>query len=148
MSGVFAGTFSHSLDAKGRVIIPASYRDKLGSGFTITINNSLDALVLYPTEKWRAVYEMLMAVRDTDAEAMDYKRLMAANALTDVEMDAQGRVLIPSTLREVVGLEKEVSFVGMLDYAELWDTNVLAEKNRMARENFAKLRQHMDETYA
>lgn len=148
MAGVFAGTYAHSLDAKGRVIIPAGYREKLGSGFTITINSSIDALVFYPASKWESVYEQLVSVRDTDDIAMDYKRYLVANAVTDVDMDAQGRVLIPANLREAVGLTREVTFVGMLDYAELWDTAALADKTRNTRANFAKHRQHMDETYS
>ena len=147
MAGMFTGTYAHSLDAKGRVIIPASYREKLGSGFTITINSSIDALVIYPAKKWEAVYEQLIAVRDTDEKGMDYKRYLVANAQTDIDMDAQGRVLIPAHLREAVGLSKEVTFVGMLDYAELWDTASLTEKTRITRASFAEHRKHMDETY-
>lgn len=147
MAGVFAGTYAHSLDAKGRVIIPSGFRDKLGSGFTVTINSSVDALVFYPAEKWRSVYEQLMSVRDTDEMGMDYKRYLVANAQTDIDMDAQGRVLIPASLREAVGLSKEVTFVGMLDYAELWDTAALGEKTRKTRENFAAHRKHMNDTY-
>lgn len=147
MAGMFTGTYAHSLDAKGRVIIPASYREKLGSGFTITINSSIDALVIYPAKKWEAVYEQLSAVRDTDEKGMDYKRYLVANAQTDIDMDAQGRVLIPAHLREAVGLSKEVTFVGMLDYAELWDTASLTEKTRITRASFAEHRKHMDETY-
>lgn len=148
MARMFTGTYAHSLDAKSRVIIPASYRERLGSGFTITINSSIDALVIYPAEKWEAVYEQLIAVRDTDEKGMDYKRYLVANAQTDVDMDAQGRVLIPANLREAVGLSKEVTFVGMLDYAELWDTAALAEKTRNTRASFAEHRKHMDDNYA
>lgn len=147
MAGVFTGTYAHSLDAKGRVIIPANYRDKLGSGFTITINSSIDALVIYPAQKWESVYEQLISVRDTDDMGTDYKRYLVANAQTDVDMDAQGRVLIPAHLREAVGLSRDVTFVGMLDHAELWDTTVLAEKTRRVRENFAAHRRHVDDIY-
>ena len=103
MTRVFAGTYSHSLDGKGRVIIPAGFRDLLGSGFTIALNSSIDALALYPQEKWDAVNEQLSRVRDT--------------------------------------------FVGMRDHIELWDSAAFAEKARIARENFAALRRHVNETY-
>ena len=79
MTRVFAGTFSHSLDGKGRVIIPAGFRDLLGSGFTIALNSSIDALALYPQEKWDAVNEQLSRVRDTDDEGMAYVRYIMAN---------------------------------------------------------------------
>lgn len=148
MAGIFTGTYAHSLDAKGRVIIPANYRDRLGVGFTITINSAFDALVIYPAEKWQDIYEQLKAVRDFDDMGTDYKRLLVANAQTDLEMDAQGRVLIPQTLREAVGLTKEVTFVGMLDYAELWDAAAYLEKTRRTRERFPEHRRHMDATYS
>lgn len=148
MAGVFAGTYAHSLDAKGRVIIPAGYRDKLGGGFTITINSDVNALVFYPASKWESVYRQLIAVRDTDEMGTDYKRYMVAYALTDVDMDAQGRVLIPANLRELVGLTKEVTFVGMLDSTELWDTQTLTDKLFSTRKRISEHRQHMDETYS
>lgn len=147
MAGVFTGTFAHSLDAKGRVIIPSGYRDKLGTGFTITINSSIEALVIYPAKKWESVYEQLISVRDTDDMGVDYKRYLVANAQTDIDLDAQGRVLIPANLREAVGLTKDVTFVGMLDHAELWDTAALNEKTRKVRENFSVHRQHVNDTY-
>ncbi len=147
MAGVFAGTFSHSLDSKGRVIIPASFREKLGAGFTIALNSSIDALAVYPQQKWEAVNEQLGRVRDTDDEGMDYLRYIMANAETDMEMDAQGRVLLPSPLREAAGLARDLVFVGMRDHIEIWDTAMFAEKTRLARERFAQLRRHVNETY-
>lgn len=147
MIGVFAGTFAHSLDSKGRVIIPVSFRDKLGTGFTIALNSSIDALAVYPEEKWQAVNEQLGRVRDTDEEGMNYLRYIMSNAQTDMEMDAQGRVLLPLPLREAAGLTKELTFVGMRDHVEIWDSESFAEKTRRARENFAALRRHVNETY-
>ena len=147
MTGVFAGTFSHSLDGKGRAIIPASFREKLGSNFTMALNSSIEALALYPQEKWESVNEQLGRVRDTDEEGMDYLRYIMANAQTEMAMDAQGRVLLPANLREAIGLSRELTFVGMRDHIEIWDTAAFVEKTRKARENFAALRRHVNETY-
>ena len=147
MTRVFAGTFSHSLDGKGRVIIPAGFRDLLGSGFTIALNSSIDALALYPQEKWDAVNEQLSRVRDTDDEGMAYVRYIMANAQTDMDMDAQGRVLVPANLREAAGITRELTFAGMREHSELWGSAASAERARIARENFAALRRHVNETY-
>ena len=147
MAGVFAGTFSHSLDSKGRVIIPANFREKLGTGFTIALNSSSDALAVYPLEKWEAKSELLSRVRDTDDEGMDYVRYIMANAVIDMEMDAQGRVLVPLPLREAVGLSRDLAFVGMLDHVEIWDAAAYAEKARLLRENALNSRRHVDTTY-
>lgn len=148
MARGFAGTYSHSLDAKGRVIIPAGFREKLGTGFTITINAAITALTIYPLEKWESIYEQLIAVDETDDEGTDYKRFLVANAQTDLEMDAQGRILIPAHLRELVGLTKDVTFAGMLDRVELWDTAAFTEKQSRTRADFAEKRKHMNQTYA
>lgn len=147
MTRVFAGSYSHSLDGKGRVIIPAGFRELLGVGFTIALNSSIDALALYPQQKWEAVSDQLSRVRDTDEEGMAYVRYIMANAQTDMDMDAQGRVLLPANLREAAGIVRDVTFVGMRDHIELWDSDAFAEKARQARENFAALRRHVNETY-
>ena len=91
--------------------------------------------------------EQLGRVRDTDEEGMDYLRYIMANAQTEMEMDAQGRVLLPANLREAIGLSRELTFVGMRDHIEIWDTAAFVEKTRKARENFAALRRHVNETY-
>lgn len=147
MASVFTGTYAHSLDAKGRVIIPAAYREKLGEGFTVTIDSTNNSLVIYPAERWEVVYQQLIAVRSTDAMGVDYRRYLAANALTDVDMDGQGRVLIPQHLRDAVGLTREVTFVGNLDQVELWDAAKYAEQTRKIRESFQAHLRHMDDTY-
>lgn len=147
MAGIFAGKYEHSIDAKGRVIVPAIFRDKLGTGFTIMINNSDDALVFYPAVKWEAVYERLVSISDMDEVAMDYKRYLIANAQTEVDMDAQGRVLIPAGLREAVGLSRDVMFVGMLDHTELWDAAAYKEKEKNTKAQIPKSLKHMNERY-
>ncbi len=147
MANGFAGKYEHSLDIKGRAIIPAAFREKLGIGFTIAFNTSFDALAIYPIEKWDSVNEQLSKVRDTDDEGMDYVRLILANAQTDLEMDAQGRVLLPSLLRETIGLGKDLTFIGMRDHVEIWDTGAYLAKEKRARENLVALRRHVNDSY-
>ena len=147
MAGVFAGTFSHSLDGKGRAIIPVCFRERLGTGFTIALNTSIDALAVYPQEKWEEINEQLARVRATDEDGMAYVRYIMANAQTELEMDAQGRVLLPQPLRDEARLMRDLTFVGMRDHVEIWDAAAFAEKMRIAREDFAKLRRHVNDTY-
>lgn len=147
MSNVFAGTHTHSLDSKGRATIPACFREHLTSGFTIALNSSIDALAIYPPAKWEEINEQLGKVRDTDDDGMDYLRLIMSNAQPNAEMDAQGRVLLPSNLRDFAGITRELTFVGMRDHVEVWDTEAFAEKVRRTRENFAALRRHVNEVY-
>ncbi len=147
MANGFAGKFEHNLDSKGRAIIPASFREKIGIGFTIAVNTSFDALAIYPQEKWDEVNNQLGRVRDTDDEGMDYVRLILANAQTDLEMDAQGRVLLPPLLREAIGIGKDLTFIGMRDHVEIWDTALYLDREKRAREKFSALRRHVNDSY-
>lgn len=147
MSSVFAGTHTHCLDSKGRITIPASFREHLASGFTIALNSSIDALAIYPPSKWEEVNDRLAKVRDTDDDGMDYLRLIMSNSQPDTLMDAQGRVLLPSSLRDFVGITREITFIGLRDHVEVWDSKAYEEKVRRARENFAALRRHVNEVY-
>lgn len=148
MAGVFSGKHAHSLDQKGRVIIPAPFRDKLGDTFTILPNGRFDALSIYPQEKWDAYSERLSRVRETDDVGMDFLLLLMAHVQTDVQMDSQGRILLPPTLREVVGIDREVTFVGVLDTIEIWDTKKFNDRITNLRSNLPKLSGHIDTTYS
>lgn len=148
MAGAFSGKHAHSLDSKSRVIIPAPFREKLGDGFTILPNGRFDALAIYPKEKWEAYSERLSRVRETDDTGMDYRLLFMAHAQTDVQMDAQGRILLPLPLRESVGIDKEITFVGALDTIEIWDTAKLAERLSGLRTQLPALSKHVDATYS
>jgi len=147
MAGVFSGTYSHSLDGKGRVIIPAVFREKLGTGFAITLNSTIDALAVYPAPQWEALSQQLASVRNTDDDAMDYRRHLLANAQADMDMDVQGRVLLPQPLRDAVDLTRDITFVGMLDFVEIWDAAAYAEKSRQTKLEFSRLRNHVKDNY-
>jgi len=147
MAGAFSGFHSHSLDVKGRVIIPAPFRDKLGSQFTVLPNNRFDALAIYPLKKWETFSERLSRVRETDDTGMDYLLLLMAHVQTDMQMDAQGRVLLPQTLREAVGIDKDLTFVGVLDYIEIWDSARFQERMSGLRTQLPRLNGHVDATY-
>ena len=147
MSSLFAGTYMHSLDIKGRATIPAGFRDHLASGFTIALNSSIDALAIYPPSKWEEVNEQLSKVRNTDDDGMDYLRLIMSNAQPDSLMDAQGRILLPANLRDFAGISRDITFIGLRDHIEVWDSVTFEEKARRTRENFTALRRHVNEVY-
>ncbi len=147
MSSVFAGTYSHNLDGKNRAIVPAAFRDKLGSGFTIALNSTSTALTLYPKVKWDVVIEQLARIRQTDDDGMDYLRYIMAHAEIDVEMDPQGRILLPQPLREAAGLTRDLVFVGMFDHAEIWDAETYAAKLLDTKTNLSQKRKHVDDIH-
>ncbi len=114
---MFMGEYDHSIDTKGRIIVPAKFREALGESFVVT--QGLDGcLFVYPQEEWSEFVEQLKGLPGTK-EARQLQRYFLAGAAT-LEIDKQGRVLIPAKLRAQAGLEKEVKFVGVLSKVEVW----------------------------
>ena len=114
---MFMGEFNHSIDAKGRIIVPAKFREDLGEEFVVTLG--LDGcLFLYPDSEWREFVEQLKHLPG-NRQARQLQRYFLAGATT-CEVDKQGRILIPAKLREHAKLEKEVVFVGVLGKIEIW----------------------------
>ena len=115
---MFMGEYNHTIDAKGRLIIPAKFREALGEEFILT--RGLDGcLSIYPMDEWKSFEEKLKALPLTDKNARAFLRFFVAGA-TSCERDKQGRILVPSTLREFAGLEKEVVLTGNLTRIEVW----------------------------
>lgn len=114
---MFMGEFNHSIDAKGRIIVPAKFREDLGEEFVVTLG--LDGcLFLYPDSEWREFVEQLKHLPG-NRQARQLQRYFLAGATT-CEVDKQGRILIPAKLREHAKLEKDVVFVGVLGKIEIW----------------------------
>ncbi|MBQ8109948.1 MAG: cell division/cell wall cluster transcriptional repressor MraZ [Clostridia bacterium] len=117
----FSGNYAHNIDPKGRVTIPVAYREALGDGFTIGLNNEFNAIALYPVQKWQSMSEQLDRIPDSDARGMAYVRLVKAFSFTNQSLDGQGRVLLPAVLREQAGMDKAIRFAGMGRWMEIWD---------------------------
>lgn len=114
---MFMGEFNHSVDTKGRIIIPSKFREGLGDEFVITLG--LDGcLFAYPNEEWYKFVEKLQTLPGTK-EARQLQRYFMSCA-SACETDKQGRILIPAKLRENAGLDKEIVFVGVLNKIEIW----------------------------
>jgi mraZ protein len=113
------GEFRHALDDRGRVAIPARFRLRLGQGATLA--RWLDGcLAIFPADAWEELAAKLQALPTTNAAARQFGRFMSSGAV-EVELDKQGRVLVPSYLREYAGIESgEVVVVGALNRLEIW----------------------------
>lgn len=113
------GTYSHSLDAKGRLIVPAKLRETLGDSFVIT--KSLDhCLAIYPNEGWEEFIGKLETLPKISSEpARRLRRFYFGNSQT-IEVDKQGRVLIPGNMREYADLKKDAVLIGVNDHVEVW----------------------------
>ncbi len=112
------GEYNHTIDAKGRLIIPSKFRDSLGDEFVVT--KGLDGcLFVYDNKEWSAFEEKLKSLPLTNKDARQFVRFFLAGA-TLAEVDKQGRILVPANLREFAGLEKEVVLVGVASRVEIW----------------------------
>ena len=124
---MFMGEYSHSIDAKGRLIIPSKFREQLGEEFVLT--KGLDGcLSIYPMDEWTAFEEKLKALPLTNKNARTFSRFFVAGA-TSCELDKQGRILVPATLREFAGLEKDVVLTGNITRIESWSKEKWAENS-------------------
>ena len=116
---MFMGEYNHTLDTKGRLIIPSKFRETLGEKFVVT--KGLDGcLFVYAGDDWNAFEQKLTSLPLINKEARQFARFFLAGAAT-VEVDKQGRILLPAHLREFAGLEKDVVVIGANTKAEIWD---------------------------
>lgn len=115
---MFMGEYNHTIDTKGRLIVPAKFRDQLGEAFVITRGND-GCLAIYSMEAWETFMEKVSALPNTK-DSRNYARMFIGIS-EQVETDKQGRILIPTGLRELAGLEKDVVLVGVIDKIEVWD---------------------------
>ncbi len=111
------GEYTHSIDAKGRLFIPAKFRDELGFSFVVTKGLG-DCLAVYPMQEWQAFEEKINSLPTKKARQLQTFFVASAQ---DCEIDGQGRVLISQKLREYAGLSKNAVVVGMTKYMEIWD---------------------------
>ena len=111
------GTYSHNIDAKGRMNFPTKLRESLGDSFIIT--RRLDGcLFVYSREEWAVMEEKISSM--PLSKGKNVQRFFFSNA-AEIEADKQGRILIPAHLREYAGLEKDVMVIGAVNRAEIWD---------------------------
>jgi len=116
---MFIGEYSHSVDEKGRLIIPSKFRDGLGKEFVVT--KGLDGcLFIYGNDEWKVLEEKLCSLPLTNKDARAFARYMLAGA-AQVELDKQGRILIPQVLRGFAELDKDVVLIGVGSRVEIWN---------------------------
>ena len=124
-------SFGHSVDAKGRVFIPAKWRDDLGDTVIITrdMMGNADSRCLYgmPVELWNDILERFKKVAVSDVKAQNAMRRLFANAC-ECELDKQGRILISGTLRKYAGIDKDAVLVGMGNRIEIWSGDMWANQ--------------------
>ena len=116
---MFLGRFEHTLDAKGRLAVPAKFRGELAPGLVVT--RGIDrCLSVYPLAAWRTLAGRVSALSISDPDARQFKRMVFAEAL-DEALDAQGRFVVGAELRRYAEIDREAIVVGMNTYIEIWN---------------------------
>lgn len=124
---MFMGEYNHTIDTKGRLIIPSKFRDQLGDEFIVT--KGLDGcLFVFPKNEWLAFEEKLRTLPMTQKSARKFTRFFVSGAI-ECELDKQGRILLPQPLREFAELEKDVVLTGNLNRIEIWSKANWTENN-------------------
>jgi MraZ protein len=119
----FLGEYEVTMDAKGRFLLPAGFKKQLGeeSAGQFVINRGIETcLTLYPMQVWEPIFSEVSKLNDFDPKVRQFRRYFL-NGATNIELDSAGRLLIPKSLMEYAGLEKDVVLVSAVDKIEIWD---------------------------
>ena len=117
---MFLGEFTHTLDSKGRLTIPAKFRDQLAAGLVVTRNPLDQCLLLMPMPEWMALSGRMKELPLANRQSAQLRRILFS-AAEDLKPDKQGRILVSPRLRQYAHVDAEVMVIGMDNYLELWD---------------------------
>ena len=138
---MLVGEYRHNVDTKGRISVPSKFRDDLGQSFVVT--KGLDnCLFAYSKEEWKNLESQLNTLPLTNQEARAFKRFFFSGA-AECEVDKQGRVNIPQSLRDYAKLQKDVVIVGLSNRAEIWNNNQWDKYNGQSSDDITKLESQM-----
>ena len=140
------GSFEHMLDAKGRVFIPAKWRECVGDTLILTLGlletQTAKCLSGMSVEQWERFSQKLSALPVTDMGGQAIRRKLYSMAAA-CEIDKQGRILIPAQLRELTGLNKDATLIGVGERVEIWNPETLAAYNASCEENYGDALAHL-----
>ena len=140
---MFLGEYTHSIDDKSRLSIPAKFRGRLASGCVVT--RGLDrCLWIYPLEEWEKMAEKISELPITQKNARSFSRLMLSGA-TDTAPDKIGRVIIPGYLKEYASIKNKVVVTGMYDHIEVWPEDGWKEFKKGMEENSDEIAENLSE---
>ena len=134
---MFLGTYSPRLDTKGRIILPAKFREELSAGLVLTRGQER-CLYVFSAEEFERIHEQMRSAPLSSRQARDYMRVFLSGASDEVP-DKQGRVTIPAALREYARLDRELVVIGAGSRAEIWDAQAWDEHLARTEADFAQL---------
>jgi len=140
---MFIGEYQHTIDPKGRLILPAKFRYDLGEKFIVT--KGLDnCLFVYPNEEWSKLEQKLSNLPLTSRDARAFVRFFFAGA-AECDLDKQGRFLIPANLREHAGFDKEIVIIGVSSRLEIWSKEAWESYNESSELEYDEIFEKMAE---
>ena len=140
---MFLGEYSHSLDEKGRVVMPSKFRAELAAGCVVTKGQER-CLYVFPENRWEGEAARVLKLPRTDRRARNFSRSFFASA-SDQMLDRSGRCQIPEPLRTYAGLSKDVTVVGVADHIEIWDTATWSTVAMEADDYYADIEEVLSE---
>ena len=139
---MFLGEYAYTLDDRGRIAIPTRFRDDFKAGLVLA--RGMDKCVTaYPPESWQRLTQQLESLSFTRGDARRLQRAIYAGAF-EAELDRQGRVLVPASLREFAGIRQEVAVVGTNDHLELWDQEAWAQERQALDSQIAEIAERLN----
>ena len=139
---MLVGSYKHKLDSKGRTVLPSRFRGELSSSVVATIGIDR-CIALYPVSRWEALILKLKDLSTFKKKTRDFRRVLLSMA-TELEIDASGRVLFPSALREYAGIDQEVTLIGLEDHLEVWDSTRWEEQRDGVLMDFSDLAEDLE----
>lgn len=138
---MFLGEYAHSVDNKGRIALPAKFRPSLENGVVVT-RGFERCLQVYPLEQWQTLSERVSNLSLGNPEARALRRLLFGSAF-DTELDKQGRMLIPASLREYAGIGDAAVIIGMHTYCEIWAQDAWTDAQATLDDAAVSIAEHM-----
>ncbi len=140
---MFMGEYRHAMDEKGRVIMPARFRETLGEKFVVT--RGLDnCLFVYPLQEWKTLEGKLKSLPLTRQDARAFVRYLLSGA-AECEFDKQGRISVPNNLRDHGLIQKDVVIIGVAERIELWSKEKWEQYLSKAKDSYEEIAETMDE---
>lgn len=136
------GSYEHRLDAKGRLVLPAPFREAMQSGMVASVGVGR-CVSVYSKDRWQELLTKVQSLPFPKGKTRDFIRVLLATA-QEAELDRSGRILIGASLREHAGLEQDVNVVGVGDHLELWDTATWKDYSRGVLDDFAEIAEEVE----